>query len=183
MTQQPGSDGSWRDWYRGDQQPGASPQDPGQAGGTQPYGQPGYPQAPQQPTPYAQDPYAQSPAYGAPGQHGYPAGHQGQPGHHPGYSRGADYYQQTAAWHQHTAAISQGQSHATTALICGILGFFVVGFILGPVAIVQAKKAQQLGADATPGLILGWIVTVIYAAMILFFGLLILLGIIGAATS
>lgn len=168
MTQQPGSDGSWQDWHPGDQPPGTSPQSPGQTSGGQTYSQPEYPQAPQQ-TPTG-------------AKYGYPQmAHQSHPGDHPGHAPGAAYYQQTAAWHQNTAAFSQGQSHATTALICGILGFFVVGFVLGPVAIVQAKKAQRFGVDATPGLILGWIVTVLYAAMILFFGLLLLVGIISAA--
>jgi hypothetical protein len=51
-----------------------------------------------------------------------------------------------------------GDSQATAALVCGIIGLFVCGIILGIVAIVQSKKATALGfigGKAKAGLILG----------------------------
>jgi uncharacterized Tic20 family protein len=55
---------------------------------------------------------------------------------------------------------ADGQSKAKVALICGIIGLFVFGLILGPIAIVQANKAEALGAKATGGKVLGWIDTI-----------------------
>lgn len=50
-----------------------------------------------------------------------------------------------------------GSKHATNSLIFGILGLFVLGVVMGPLAIIQARKAEALGANATPGKVLGWI--------------------------
>jgi hypothetical protein len=44
---------------------------------------------------------------------------------------------------------ADGQSKAKIALICGIIGLFLFGIILGPIAIVQANKAEALGTKAT----------------------------------
>ncbi|GAA1810705.1 hypothetical protein [Nesterenkonia flava] len=67
-------------------------------------------------------------------------------------------YQGGAAWQPQAAPNPQGQSHATTALVCGILSIVLgLGIILGPIAIWQAGKAQALGVDATAGRICGWI--------------------------
>lgn len=52
---------------------------------------------------------------------------------------------------------ADGQSKAKSALIIGIIGLFVFGIILGPIAIVQANKAESLGTKATGGKVLGWI--------------------------
>ena len=62
----------------------------------------------------------------------------------------------------------QAQSRATTAMILGIVGL-VSGFgvILGPIALVQAGKAAEGGADATAGRILGWVSTILGAVMLL----------------
>lgn len=55
---------------------------------------------------------------------------------------------------------TEGQSKAKTALILGIVGLFIFGIILGPLAIVQANKAEALGVKATGGKVLGWIDTI-----------------------
>lgn len=55
---------------------------------------------------------------------------------------------------------ADGQSKAKTALICGIIGIFFFGIILGPIAIVQAKKAEAMGVKATGGKVLGWIAAI-----------------------
>lgn len=49
---------------------------------------------------------------------------------------------------------------AQTSMILGIIGLFALGIILGPLAIMQAKKAERLGAAATVGKVTGWISTI-----------------------
>lgn len=51
----------------------------------------------------------------------------------------------------------QGMNHRSTATIFGVVGIFVLGIIFGPLAIVQAAKAEALGVKATAGKVLGWI--------------------------
>ncbi|MFW0169884.1 hypothetical protein [Rothia sp. P4278] len=46
---------------------------------------------------------------------------------------------------------------AQTSTILGIAGLIIFGFILGPLAIWQAKKAESLGSAATIGKVTGWI--------------------------
>ncbi|MHA7208419.1 hypothetical protein [Arthrobacter sp. MDT1-65] len=71
----------------------------------------------------------------------------------------------------------EGEKAAQLSLILGLVGLFVAGFVLGPLAIWQARKAERLGVPATAGKILGWIVTILYAlavlAMIVFFVILV----------
>lgn len=54
---------------------------------------------------------------------------------------------------------AEGESRAKTSLILGVIGLFVFGIVLGPIAIAQASKAESLGASATGGKVLGWIDT------------------------
>lgn len=61
-------------------------------------------------------------------------------------------YQQPAPYQN-----PDGARHAKTSLICGIVGIFIFGLILGPIAIWQASKAEALGVAAGPGKITGWI--------------------------
>ncbi|WDF33105.1 DUF4870 domain-containing protein [Arthrobacter agilis] len=71
----------------------------------------------------------------------------------------------------------EGEKAAQLSLILGLVGFFVAGFVLGPLAIWQASKAERLGVQATAGKVLGWIVTILNVlavlGVILFFGLII----------
>jgi hypothetical protein len=65
---------------------------------------------------------------------------------------------------------SNGSTFATLSIVFAAIGFFFLGLILGPVALVLAHKAEKLGTDAKIGKILGWITTifsVIYMAFIL----------------
>ena len=59
--------------------------------------------------------------------------------------------------YSHNPMQAQGQQLAQTSMILGILSLFVVGFVLGPLAISKAKKAEAMGADANVGKITGWI--------------------------
>ncbi len=54
----------------------------------------------------------------------------------------------------------EAEKASQVSLICGILGLFFLGIILGPIAIVQATKAEKLGKAATAGKVLGWIDTI-----------------------
>ncbi|GEO94734.1 DUF4190 domain-containing protein [Kocuria turfanensis] len=51
----------------------------------------------------------------------------------------------------------QGMSHKSNAVVLGVIGLFVLGIVLGPLAISQASKAQSMGVPATAGKVLGWI--------------------------
>lgn len=39
----------------------------------------------------------------------------------------------------------------------GVIGLVVLGIVFGPLALVQAHKAEVLGVKATAGKVLGWI--------------------------
>lgn len=54
-------------------------------------------------------------------------------------------------------AYLQGVGHRTQSLVSGVIGLFVLGIVFGPVAIVQANRAEALGVAATAGKVLGWI--------------------------
>lgn len=45
----------------------------------------------------------------------------------------------------------------------GIIGLFVFGIILGPLAIMKANEAQRGGVDATAGKVVGWIALILHA--------------------
>ncbi|MEC5198603.1 putative Tic20 family protein [Arthrobacter sp. PL16] len=78
----------------------------------------------------------------------------------------------------------EGEKAAQLSLILGLVGFFVAGFVLGPLAIWQASKAESFGVQATAGKVLGWIVTILNVlavlAVVLFF-VLFLAGISASA--
>ncbi|MDQ0707645.1 hypothetical protein QFZ52_000297 [Arthrobacter woluwensis] len=54
-------------------------------------------------------------------------------------------------------AYLQGVGHRSQATVFGVLGLFVLGIVFGPLAIVQAGRAEALGVTATAGKVLGWI--------------------------
>lgn len=93
----------------------------------------GYPNAHYTPNQYAQPQYGQPQSSYAP-----VPGHQGGP----------------------HAAGAQGQKHRTTSVVLGVVGLFLLGIVLGPLAIWQAGKAERLGVKATAGKVLGWIALV-----------------------
>jgi uncharacterized Tic20 family protein len=75
---------------------------------------------------------------------------------------------------QNFAVTNPGQPHegekaARTSLILGIIGLFVFGIILGPLAIVKAKKAERLGVKATAGMVLGWIAAILSVIGIIYY--------------
>lgn len=67
--------------------------------------------------------------------------------------------------------VHPGDSAGTVSLVCGILGLFFFGVVLGVIAIVQGSKAKKLGytgPKATAGIVLG-VVDVAFWAIIIFF--------------
>ena len=79
----------------------------------------------------------------------------GQQGYQPLYGQpNQQSYQHPYYEQQYRAA----DSAATGAMVCGIIGLFVAGLILGIVALVQGNKAKKMGyvgGKATAGIVLG----------------------------
>ena len=121
------------------------------------YGQP-YQQAPPQ---YGQPGQPVPPQYGQPGQQAPPQ--YGQPGQQVPPQYGQPYQQNYYAGQKHPA-----DGTATAALVCGIIGLFIFGLILGIIAIVQGSRAKKLGypgGKATAGIVLGIIDIVAWALL------------------
>jgi len=65
----------------------------------------------------------------------------------------------------------RANSAATASLVCGIIGLFIAGLILGIIAIVQGNKAKRLGyvgGKATAGITLGVIGLAAWAFIVIF---------------
>ncbi|MBF0807718.1 DUF4190 domain-containing protein [Rothia nasimurium] len=88
-----------------------------------------------------------------------------------------------AVFYQKSPQQVEADKAAQAALICGIIGLFTVPIILGPIAIVQANKAERLGAAATAGKVLGWIDTIIGGLALLTIVGFVVLGAIAAGSS
>lgn len=108
------------------------------------------------------------------------AGGYGTPG---GYPPGSSPYQPTGNYpsglYQSSYQTMEGEKAAQLSLILGLVGFFVAGIVLGPLAIWQARKAERLGVPATAGKVLGWIVTALYALALLAGILFVVLIVVG----
>ncbi len=68
----------------------------------------------------------------------------------------------------------EADKSAQLSLVFGIIGLFILGIVFGPLALVQANKAERMGAAATAGKVLGWIATII-GVLGLIFGIFITL--------
>ena len=73
----------------------------------------------------------------------------------------------------------QGSKFKEKSVIFGVIGFFFLGIVFGPLAISNANKAEALHHSATLGKVLGWIDTIASIFWILMFVLMI----VGAANS
>jgi vacuolar-type H+-ATPase subunit I/STV1 len=60
-----------------------------------------------------------------------------------------------------------GKKLQETSLLFGILGLFFFGFVFGPLAIINANKAERAGFPATAGKVLGWISSILSALGVL----------------
>jgi vacuolar-type H+-ATPase subunit I/STV1 len=74
-----------------------------------------------------------------------------------------------------------GKKVAETSLLFGILGLFVLGFVFGPLAIINANKAERMGFPATAGKVLGWIASGLSALGVVI-TVLILVGLAASGT-
>lgn len=63
---------------------------------------------------------------------------------------------------------SRARSTGDKSLIFGIIGFFFLGIIFGPLAISNVSKAEALHHSATPGKVLGWIATIVSSLWLTF---------------
>lgn len=76
----------------------------------------------------------------------------------------------------------EGKKVAETSLLFGILGLFVLGFVFGPLAIINANKAERMGFPATAGKVLGWIASGLSALGVVF-TVLLLIGLAASGTN
>lgn len=51
----------------------------------------------------------------------------------------------------------EGMRHARLAAVFGVIGIFSFGVVFGPLAIIEAKKAEGFGVAAQEGKVLGWV--------------------------
>lgn len=78
---------------------------------------------------------------------------------------------------------AQGSQLAQTSMILGIISLFVVGIILGPIAISKAKRAErEFNTDATVGKVTGWIGTIFGIIGLLYIILMIVMAVTFAGT-
>lgn len=54
-----------------------------------------------------------------------------------------------------------GHEAARLSLIFAVVGIFFAGILFGPLAIWQARRAEQAGTPTTAGKVIGWVVTVL----------------------
>ena len=94
---------------------------------------------------------------------------------------GANPYQGAPAYTQNSPEQLRGSQLAQTSMILGILSLFVVGIILGPIAISKAKQAEQLNVAATVGKVTGWIGTILSLLSIVGFIILMVIATTTAA--
>lgn len=63
----------------------------------------------------------------------------------------------------------EGMRHARLAAVFGVIGIISLGVVFGPLAIMQAKKAEGFGVAAQDGKILGWVGIGLFILWVLFF--------------
>lgn len=103
----------------------------------------------------------------------------------PGYNQPPAPYQQPNYPHvqqNNSADFMQGTKYKEKALIFGILGFFFLGIVFGPLAIINANKAEAMNHSATIGKVLGWVDVIASIIWIIVAVVFIMAG-IGAANS
>jgi hypothetical protein len=74
-----------------------------------------------------------------------------------------------STYFRNSPELMRGQQLAQTSMILGIISLFVVGIVLGPIAIVKAKRAEELHTAATAGKVTGWIGTIFGALGVVWF--------------
>lgn len=78
----------------------------------------------------------------------------------------------------------RGMQLAQTSMILGIVSIFVLGIVLGPIAIIKANQAErEFNTPATAGKVTGWIGTILALVYILMFVGLFVLAIFAPDTT
>jgi hypothetical protein len=67
-----------------------------------------------------------------------------------------------------------GSKFREKSVIFGVIGFFFLGIVFGPLAISNANKAEALHHSATLGKVLGWIDTIAGVVWLLVFVLVVI---------
>lgn len=75
-----------------------------------------------------------------------------------------------------------GSKFKEKSIIYGVIGFFFLGIVFGPLAISNARKAEALHHSATLGKVLGWIDTLAAAVWLLILVLLVVSGASGSSS-
>ncbi|MCC3289758.1 hypothetical protein [Arthrobacter sp. zg-Y1110] len=83
---------------------------------------------------------------------------------------------------QRPSGRAAGESFKNQSLLFGVLGLFVAGFVLGPMAIYYAQKAEALNVPASAGKVLGWVNVVMCAITVAIFQTLIYFLVFAAIT-
>jgi|GEM_PF-1557546 len=69
-------------------------------------------------------------------------------------------------------AVIQAHKDAQMSWVLGLIGLFVaLGFVLGPMAIHYANRAERVGVKATLGRVLGWLCVIEFVLIVVFVGL------------
>lgn len=98
----------------------------------------------------------------------------------PGYNTPPAPYQQPGypnVQQNNSAEFMQGTKYKEKALIFGIIGFFFLGIVFGPLAIINANKAEAMNHSATIGKVLGWVDVIASVIWIIVFVFFIMAGI------
>lgn len=125
--------------------------------GQNPTGQPAPPQSPYSQAPQAQQWPGQNPQQ-APQVSSPYAAPQGQ--QWPQQAPQGQQWTQQAGYPMPAGYPSEAQTLAKHSLIMAIIGFFIFGVILGPIALVKAYKARALGNPAKGAFIMSWVTTI-----------------------
>ena len=90
----------------------------------------------------------------------------------PNYSQSYQYPNYANVQQNNSLEHFQGTKFKEKSIIFGVIGFFFLGIVFGPLAISNARKAEALHHSATLGKVLGWVDTICSAlgiVMVLFF--------------
>jgi hypothetical protein len=87
----------------------------------------------------------------------------------PNYNQPYQYPNHPNVQQNNSLEFFHGSKFKEKSIIFGVIGFFFLGIVFGPLAIVNAKKAEALHHSATWGKVLGWVDTIASALGLLIF--------------
>jgi hypothetical protein len=87
----------------------------------------------------------------------------------PGYNQPYQYPNYPNVQQNNSVEFFRGSKFKEKSVIFGVIGFFFLGIVFGPLAISNANKAEALHHSATLGKVLGWIDTIVGVGWLLIF--------------